>query len=570
MAEKNAKKTGMGMGAGMGAAAGMGAPGMGTKTGAPAAGMGGPAAGMGGAAGMGRSSNKEETFITCSVFGDVKVIRGGRAIKLEAPKEGSEPIKIEDGDRIVTSSGSYAWGISGVGMVEVDEGANLALFPNSEAVIHSNAANRITSLDLLKGLFSVSATTKGKIEDMIRLPSGYAFAEFKPLFGEFKKIKSTAGFIELGSDGSVTYFNFTTRILHNGIEPEDRISFFNGKFVIKGNAMYATNLNKNPDPRCAAAKDNLMTLASQFLSTDPLKKALEILEKNPPRAFGKENISSWVKMNRDELKRAEETGDPSLITLAKRSLEIAKKAKGPSQAEIAEEEKEYERKKEATRKMIAKVPETLAKLRAPFPQYLPVRDVDRVTKKDVVRKAKNYDQIMDEQQNMGDQLAEKYKINARATPGDIMAYVSGKTKSQDDMKKKVMELINQKGLTAMTKSADMNASFSYQKADYTVFRVEKGTEHKFARAPSGTEFLVVFMRISNNTKSEIFISPDQSFSLLADGQQIALGNYTFATNLDPGKTTEGYAFFKVPENARKFVFMAGNKSEKKQNVDLVL
>ena len=552
-------------------APGMGmAAGMGTRTSAPAAGMGGPAVGMGGAAGMGRSSDKEGAFIACSVFGDVKVIRGGRTIKLEAPKEGSDPIALEDGDRIITGSGSYAWGISGPGMVGVDEGANIALFPNSEAVIHSNSAHRIISLDLLKGLFSVSVTTNGKIENALHLPSGYPLPEFKPLFGEFKKTKSIAGFIELGSDGSVTYFNFVNRILLNGLEPEDRTQFFNGKFVIKGNALYATNLNRNPDPRCAAAKDILMTLASQYLSADPLKKALEWLENNPPGAFGTENISAWVKVQRDEVKKAEETGDPSLIALAKRSLEIAKKAKGPSQAEIAEEEKEYERKKEATRKMIAKVPETLAKLRAPFPQYLPVRDVDRVTKKDVVRKAKNYDQIMDEQQNMGDQLAEKYKINARATPGDIMAYVSGKTKSQDDMKKKVMELINQKGLTAMTKSADMNASFSYQKADYTVFRVEKGTEHKFARAPSGTEFLVVFMRISNNTKSEIFISPDQSFSLLADGQQIALGNYTFATNLDPGKTTEGYAFFKVPENARKFVFMAGNKSEKKQNVDLVL
>ena len=557
MAEKNTKKTGMGMGAGMGAP-----------------GMGAPAAGMGGAAGMGRSSNKDETFITCSVFGDVKVIRGGRTIKLEAPKEGSEPIKIEDGDRIVTGSGSYAWGISSAGMVGVDEGANLALFPNSEAVIHSNAANRITSLDLLKGLFSVSATTKGKIGDMIRLPSGYALAEFKPLFGEFKKIKSTAGFIELGSDGSVTYFNFTTRILHNGIEPEDRISFFNGKFVIKGNAMYAMNLNKNPDPRCAAAKDTLMTLASQFLSTDPLKKALDILEKNPPGAFGTENISSWVETQRNEVKRAEETGDPSLIMLAKRQLEAAEKSSkslAKDQArDMAEEEKEYERKKEATRKMIAKVPETVAKLKAPLPAYLPLRDGDRVTKKDVVRKVKNYDQILDAQQNMGEQLAEKYNISARATPGDIMAYVSGKTKSQDDMKKKVMELINQKGLTALTKSADMNAKFTYQKADYTVFRAEKGTELKMARAPSGTEFLIVFLKITNNTKNEIFISPDQSFSLLADGQQVALGNYTFATNVDPGKTTEGYAFFKVPENAKKFVFMAGNKSEKKQNIDLDL
>ena len=543
MAEKKTKSTGMGMG-------------------------------TGGATGMAASANKEEAFITCSVFGDVKAIRGGRTVRLEAPKENSEPIILEDGDRIITSSGSYAWGISGPGMVGVDEGANLALFPNSEAVIHSNAAHRITSLDLLKGLFSVSVTTNGKIENALRLPSGYPLAEFKPIYGEFKKTKSIAGFIELGSDGSVTYFNFVNRILYNGIEPEDRISYFNGKFVIKGNALYAMNLNKDPDPRCAAAKDILMTLAAQPLSADPFKKALEWLENNPPGASGTENISAWVKVHRDGVKKAEETGDPSLIALAKRQLEAAEKASGglaKDQArELAEEEATYEKRKEATRKMIAKVPETLAKLKVPFPQYLPVRDGDRVVKKDVVRKAKNYDQIIDEQQNVGEQLAEKYKINARATPGDIMVYVSGKTKSQDDMKKKVMELVNQKGLTAMTKSADMNASFSYQKADYTVFRVEKGTELKFARAPSGMEFLIVFIRISNNTKSEIFISPDQSFSLLADGQQIPLGNYTFTTNIDPGKTTDGYAFFKVPENAKKFVFMAGNKSEKKQNVDLVL
>jgi hypothetical protein len=237
---------------------------------------------------------------------------------------------------------------------------------------------------------------------------------------------------------------------------------------------------------------------------------------------------------------------------------------------LDEEEKLREKKKESIRKTIAKIPEVKAKLTAPFPQYLPVREPDKVVKKDVVRKAKNYDQILDEQRNIGDQLAEKYNINARASPGDIMAYVAGKSKSRGDMKKDVMALVNQKGLTTMTKFADMNASFSYQKADYTVFRVEKGTEHKFSHAPSGFEFFIVFLRVTNNTKNEIFISPDQSFSLLADGQQVALGNYTFATNVDPGKTTEGYAFFKVPENAKKFVFMAGNKSEKKQNVDLAL
>ncbi len=524
-------------------------------------------AAMGGGAKSSPEMN-ENNYIEYTVVGSAFVQRRGRKIKLisfETYSGKEEKIVLEDGDKLVTEKGC-AFGIYGNGSTD-KEAISLTLFPNSEVIlsIKSSKPQSISKIELVQGVFMFSIVTQGRIEDKLVIPLKYPEFEFKPLFGEYSKSKQASAIMELNRDSSIVIFstinrimNKSTKLIAGGINAPGNL-----KITLKNNSIYCSNNIKNPDERVSEIR-NRLTLLSQYSSYFAGKKALIELQKSKDKK--KTDTKKEMLLGLEEqLKNAQKLGDESLINLAKEQIESTKAffEKTPIDEEDCEEI--FKKRKKMLEQMVKQAESEVYKLFSPLPYYSALNEEDKIISKTIVKRTgKNYETLISDLQNKEGELEEKYSVKSKPTLGAAIAFETQKLSAREDFMNQLKSTATQKGITAITGSANISEKYTYQKIDFEIMTAQKGTELGLRVAQNGKEFLTVDLRATNKSTSDAFLSPDESFKIIVEGTEFVPVNYTIPTNIDPGKNVEGYVLFMVPQDAKDFEFQIGKKVEEKK------
>lgn len=551
---------------------------------------------------------EEEAPLSYTAIGAAYAVRGGQKISL-AGEEAKAVVRLEDGDRIVTARGCVASLMGGKEKPAEDnpEYLSITIYPESEAKISVRksteggvARQKLASVELVKGLFSVAVKTDGKIEGRLIIPPTYPQLEFKPMFGEFHTHKSINGYMELAGNGTLVLFGFLGRVVHrpNGLEAGGAMAG-DVKITATRDAIYCTNLAKHPDPRIAAVRKNQIPLFSSALMLGTLG-GREKKKWSAPIIVQKQNKGSMVAEAKERLEAAKEEGDESLIEVARQQLkdsesypdkagiiagmkemikELAKEGRNEASIEFAnlqlraaeasedgmgqvdeETARAFEQKWKG--KMMDNAAQSASAVLSPLPAYSPPSEEEKLVKKDVKRSAKSYEMMMHELANSEAGLKEKY-IKGKPTAAQALAYEMGSMKARQQLEDDVKAAAAHKGLATTTASGEIGQSLKYRNLDYEILRAEKGTEIKFTKSPQGKEFLLVHMRVSNKAKSDAYLDPDNAFSIAVGAEQIPSRNYEIKTDIAPGGKSEGFVIFVVPQDAKGFVFQLGMKNEKK-------
>ncbi|MFA6328520.1 MAG: DUF4352 domain-containing protein [Candidatus Micrarchaeia archaeon] len=525
----------------------------------------------------------EELPVEYTAVGEAYAVRAGRKINLvdaASAKDGDVRVALEDGDMLAAGKGCIIGIQSGIAGAAEDEKerVTLTVFPESEARISIRKSttnesgspvvqNRLSSVELVRGLFSVLVVTEGKIEDRLIIPSGYPRLEFKPMLGEFRGQKTVAGYIELCGGGTLTLFGMMNRVAHRALGVEaDAIVDGGVKVTATRDALYSTHLNKHPDARVAAVQKHYSEIGGAALLTGTRVKAKKEKWKAPV-LVQRQSRESMAAEAKEQLEAAQESGDEDLIEAAKQQMKAAETYTGePSGAEM---EAIREAKARGEREMAAQAQKARALLSSPLPSYSPPSDDEKIVRKDVKRKAKNYDMLAGDLITREAELKEKY-MKGKPTGAQALAYEMEMMKARQQLEDGVKAAAQNRGLAAETASAEIGETLEYRGMTYEILRAEKGTELGFSKSPQGKEFLLVHMRVSNNAKSDAYMDPDNACSLAADGAQAAPVNYEIKTDFAPGAKREGFVAFVVPQDAKGFTFQLGMKGEKKLAVGFKL
>ncbi len=115
-------------------------------------------------------------------------------------------------------------------------------------------------------------------------------------------------------------------------------------------------------------------------------------------------------------------------------------------------------------------------------------------------------------------------------------------------------------------------SVQYGPIAIEVREAEKRPEFNSAKSPQGSLFLVVSVKVENTkSASTAFIVPDEEIWLNFGADELAKPeNYKFETALEPRKSSEGFAWYVVPAEAKKFSLLFGKKKMPKTPVDFSL
>ena len=558
---------------------------------------------------------EEEAPLGYIAIGSAMAMRGGQKIPIAGGK-GKAAVRLEDGDRIVTARGCVANLTGGNEKPAEDnpEYLSITIYPESEARITVRkstedgvARQRLASVELVKGLFSVALKTDGRIEDKMAIPSDYPQLEFKPMFGEFHTHKSLNAYVELAGNGTLVLFSFLGRVVHkkSGVEAGGAMAG-DVKITATRDAVYSTILAKHPDARIAAVRANAIPLFSSALALGTLGGA-EKKKWSVPAIVRKQNREGLIAEAKERLEAAKESGDESLIEAAKQQLkgaescldkagiiaemkktikEMTEEGRGEANIELAnlqlcaaeasedgmgeidgETLTAFKQKYEG--KMMNDAAQSAERALSPLPSYASPDEEEKIVRKDVKRSAKSYGMMMDELADREAGLKEKY-MKGKPTAAQALAYEMGGMKARQQMQDDLKAAAMNKGLAATTASAEIGQSLKYRNLDYEILRAEKGTEIRFAKSPQGKEFLLVHIRVSNNTKSDAYLDPDNAFGIAMGAEQVASRNYEIKTDIAPGAKNEGFVMFVVPQDAKSFVFQLGMKNEKKLTVDFKL
>lgn len=523
-------------------------------------------AGMGGGA-KSASELNENNYVEHITIGSAVVQRAGRKIKLISFEEYTgkeERVILEDGDKLVTEKG-FVFGIYGNGSTD-KEAVSLTIFPNSEAVlsIKSSKPQSISKVELIQGLFMVSIITQGKIEDKLVISSKYPEFEFKPLFGEYSKSKQIGAAIELNRDGSIVIFNTINRIMNKNTKliAGGMYAPGNSKITLKSNSIYCSDNIKSPDERINEIR-NKLTMLSQYASYFAGKKALIEMQKSKDkkRTDTKKEMLFGLE---EQLKNAQKFGDESLISMAKEQIESTKAFFEKTPIDEEDEEEVFKKRKKMLEQMVKQGEDSVYKLFLSMPSYSAPREEDKVSQKTIIdRKGKNYESILGDFLNKEDELEEKYSIKGKPTLSAAIAFETQKMSARENFLNQLKNTAAQKGITAQTGSAKISEKCTYQKIDFEITIAEKGTELGLRMAPNGKEFVTVSLKATNKSPYDAFLSPDESFKIIADGSELVPINYTIPTSIDPGKIVEGYILFLVSQDAKDFTFQIGKKLEEK-------
>lgn len=509
----------------------------------------------------------------------------------------SEGLILEGGDSIVTGRNGHVVGLSCV-MPSESVPPSITVFPDSEVVLRVKTASRnekianpdgstavksttfnvITGFELLKGLFQVSITTTGNVEDALSIPSKYPAIEFKPMMGKFGKEKRINTIIELNPDNTLTIFGGMMTVVHKvsgveakGLDPLRPVG--SPKITVTRNAIYITDMSKVPDRRAETITKKIMELYKHQSSS--------LIEREFNERTSKESLNKRqeerIRQIKQEITNEECKNKPDEKVLAFLKNQLGK---APSIL-ISNEDKNLQKK------MVAQIKPDMNILESLLPEYTPVSESDRVVAKDVKRTGRSYEQIITEhaekEREISDTLEKMNKNSAdlsyykrmlnsgKSIPTEMLELINRQKANKAALEKNVQELGSNKGIMAQTVSKKIDESVTYNKVEMHFTKVEKGTELNMSAAPAGKEYLMIYFDSTNKGVGQAFFYPGEEARLVVEGEIIPLRNYRMETNKDPGKLyKDEQFFFVVPETAKEFILEIGKKTLPKQTIKIKL
>ncbi len=574
-------------------------------------------------------SVKEEKRIHYETFGDVKIVHGGSKSSLppaaqdkilNAGLKNKEAHVIQNGDTIVTGNNGYVLSLTGSATsTQPDEHMEVTIYPNSElrlavSEFRENLDRNVNSdgstserkvsgqkfdaFELVKGLFKVSISTKGLLENKIILPANSPKIAFGPMSGKFGKYKSVTSYILVNDDGSISLFGFLNSIIHKGINQEINYmklvtgSYGNFKNIAGGgfgvkvtltrDSIYLSDLVEHPDPLV----DSVSKKDKALLNYKAASLTKEFDEKSK-----KEHV----------FKVTSKTEKEQAMQQALKDLEEAKSKKDSSAAEAAQirikqlelistSDKPVEFRDKSTDGVMEKNEESLAdalrELEGSLPSSSLFNQEDKFVVKDVTTISKNYFDIMGDfhtkQVAFNDKLHD-YNLNAlryreykkKVEKGEsvpnkerILELMTLEKKEKTAFDQDLKKMKQQKGVIAQTAAKDINISVNYNKFKIMLAKLEKGTEIAFKTSPPGKEFLVLYLSLKSEAKTTNYFYPDEELTLVCESEVVKPEGYTTKTDVDSGQTVEGNVTFIVPESAKKFKVELGKKGTQKLTVEM--
>lgn len=527
---------------------------------------------------LGGAPKKEKaskTHITYTVGSKVTVTRSGKKIPVSC-EMGGKPFNVEDGDRIETGDGSYVFSLMDVPNMSGDNPVtSISLFPNSAVEL----SIRHTASKSVDGGFDV--ITKVKFLSGMMMFGGPAEFEFKtsvPLkVSPMMKNNSMSFNTEMRSDGSIAFFMAMAEI--ENTKTKAKAALFAKETIVTSDGLYCLPA---VEPRYEEAF-KVFQLGMQVQAGAMGKKILE----NPGPSvddFKKEmqgSISANIENMRKEL--AENEYLPREVAADyKRQVADFEQGKGVSKAfavkDEARERSVMEKRKEAAKKAVTDGEAAFSKLtslRLPSPQKLDEKY--KVTEDKSERRTMSMDDYV---RNAWDKSAKINELDGLMRQGKISkADFAAKSKALQEEAiapiKKQMEHNAKAGkegepmVDALLAKTKIGKTVQYGNISIAVREAEKGPEFMMRKAPAGSVFVAVSVKLENNkSASTAYIVPDEEMWLnYGAGEPIKPENYKFETALDKAKPSEGYVYYIVPKDAKKFSFLLGKRTLPKIPVD---
>jgi len=386
--------------------------------------------------------------------------------------------------------------------------------------------------------------------------------------------------IELLPDNSLVLLNTLNLItVHDrtGLEAKPFEAFrivAKPKITVTNSGIYMTDLSKHPDFRAEAIVKRFFDLGKVNASRGATNTLKDLSSSETINMLTSERIRNIE--NEITLENCKEKPNPKIIAFLKKQLSIT-----PTIFVSNETKSIFD-------KVINDTAPVLKEIETPLPSYSAVSEEDRVSKKkDVTRTSKSYDSLLSEKADKNIEFTdEMYKIGVN--PAQVETYMRMQSRGESippkvadliakmkafnkDFESSVNTLASDKGITAQTSSAKVNAQATLNKSLLKFTRIEKGPEINMAVAPKGKEFLFIYFDSTNNSTSQQFFSPDAEFRLIYNNEVIPLRNYRMETNKDPGKLySNEQLFFVIPEDVKEFTLEIGKKALGVQKINLKL
>lgn len=529
---------------------------------------------------MGGAPKKEKTSkanISMAIGKSAFVVRGGKKLPVVA-EIGGKPFRLESGDRVETGNGSYV-----LGLTDVPTGDNpctsISLYPNSAVEIstrHSSAGNVEGGADVI--------THVKFIEGMIMF-SGPAQFEFKPSvpvkISPMMKMAGASFCAEMRQDGSVAFFNVMAEIEHT--RTKVKAGIFAKETIATAEGLYCLPA---VEPRYAEAL-KVVNIAMQAQAGAMGKKALAA------PTYGveefKRDTQGAIAANVANMKKelAENEDLPrEVVADYKRQIADYEQGRGVSRAfAIKDEAREKgleEKRKEGVRRAITEGDAALAKLeglRLPSPEPLDKKYLVSADKSE--RRTMSMDDYV---RNAADKSAKIGELEALYRNGKITkTELSSKSKALQEeivapMKKQMEHNANagkdgKPMADALLAKVKIGKMLQYGSIKVDVREAEKGAEFLMRKSKPGELFIIIGLKLENNGKSAstAYIVPDEEMWLsIGAGEPVKPENYKFETALDKGKPAEGYVYYTVPSDAKKFSLQLGKRKMEKMSVDFSL
>jgi|GEM_PF-1086568 len=520
------------------------------------------------------------THISSVVGKNVTVVRKGRRLPVSI-ELGGKQFDLEDGDRVETGGGSYA-----IGIMDVPNSDPPSNVPTTSISIYPESAIEISTRH------SASKTIVGGFDYITRVefirgmllfggPCEFSFKSGIPIkLSPMPSGNAMSFCAEIRQDGSVAFFNRVAEIEH--LRAKVRAGLFAKETIATNDALYDM---PSIEPRYAEAFKAIGLWAkSQGVAVG---RSMQGRAAPGVDDFKKEmqgSIAANVAQMKKELAENEDL-PRSVAADYKKQIADFESGKGVSKTFAVKDEAD-ERKKEAARKawvqkFIAEgdaALSQLANMSLPSPQKLDSKYMVSLDKSE--RRTMGMDEYVRHVWSKGGDMA---KLTQQFNAGKISkAEYAAKMKSLDEeavapMKKQMEHMANMgKGgkpmLDAVGAKAKVGKTIQYGAISVEVREAERGPEFRMVKCPSGSQFVAISVKVENTASAATaYIVPDEEMWLgFGAGEPAKSENYKFETALDKGKPSEGYVWFIVPSDAKKFSLLLGKRKMPKLSVDFSL
>lgn len=523
--------------------------------------------------GMGGAPKKEKTSKTSigAAFGkSVFVLRGGKKLPV-ITEIGGKSFKLENGDRVETGAGSYVFGLTDVPTGD-NPATSITLYPNSSIEIstrHSSSGNVEGGADVItKVVF---------IEGMIMFggKSEFEFKKQLPIKLTPNVMGNSLSFCaEIRQDGSVAFFRRMAEIEHT--RSKVKAGIFSKETVVTPDAVYDLPSLEPRYEEALKALDLYAKAQAGLVGKKVLERPLPSVEDFKKEMQGA--ISSNIAQMKKELAENEDL-PRSVAADYKRQIADFERGSGVARAfapNHGEYAKEGERKEGIARAIAGgeAALSRLSSLQLPSPQRLDKKYI--VTLDTSERRGMSMDDYtrnawaksskigeLEEQFRLGKISKAELVAKRKSLQEEIIAPLR---KNADRLAKAGKD--GEQMLDAASAKAKIGKNAQYGPISIDVRSAEKGPEFKMMKSPSGMQFVALSLKLENNkSASTAYIVPDEEMWLSFGGEPVKAENYKFETALDKGKPSEGYVYFIVPADAKKFSLMLGKRKMPKLPVD---